>query len=339
MTDDSREERSADDAGTTRGHERLRAPPEDRSPAALLRFGVVNLDKPAGPSSHQVSAWIRDEIIETLAEIDPEGPSIDGVAHSGTLDPKVTGCLPTLVGTARRAARVFLEGQKEYVAELEFHDVPPSDLEAIVADFEGEIYQKPPRKSAVTRRLRTRRIHELDLLELEDRHGLFRIRCESGTYIRKLCHDLGLAAGTGGHMGALRRIATDPFDDTDLRTLQDLWDALAWAREGDDSFLREVVQPAEAALSHLPAVTIAPSTAVNVTTGAPIYAPGVIDVDGELDGDATPSTDSGHDGDDRPLVACYLPNGSAVCLGTLVGDPNAEEGLVVDLERVLVRSS
>ena len=316
--------------------DRLRAAPADRTAAERLRFGVVNLDKPAGPTSHQVAAWIREEIAETLAELDPQGPSIDGVAHSGTLDPKVTGCLPTLVGTARRAARVFLEGEKEYVAELEFHDVPPADLEAIVADFEGEIYQKPPRKSAVTRRLRTRRIHALDLLEREDRRGLLRIRCESGTYVRKLCHDLGLAAGTGGHMGALRRTATDPFDDTDLHTLQDLWDALAWAREGDDSYLREVVRPGEDALSHLPAVTIAPSAAANVATGAPVYAPGVIDAELEANHDAGCGEDDDHSPESRPLVACYLPNGSAVCLGTLVGDPTAEEGLVVDLERVLV---
>ncbi|SDY83545.1 RNA-guided pseudouridylation complex pseudouridine synthase subunit Cbf5 [Halopenitus persicus] len=308
--------------------DRLRPAPEDRSPAELLRFGVVNLDKPAGPSSHQVSAWVRDGINDALADLDPDGPGIDGVAHSGTLDPKVTGCLPTLTGTATRAAQVFLEGRKEYVAELELHASAPSDLEAVVGEFEGEIYQKPPRKSAVSRRLRTRTIHELDVLEVEDRRALLRIRCESGTYVRKLCHDLGLALGTGGHMGALRRTATDPFDDADLHTLQDLWDALAWAREGDAEYLRGVVRPAEDALEHLPAVTIALSTAANVATGAPVYAPGVIDVDrgGEPVGDA----------DEAPLVACYLPNGSAVCLGRLVGDPDAESGTVVDLERVLV---
>jgi tRNA pseudouridine55 synthase len=319
----------------------LRAPPGERSVPELLRFGVVNLDKPAGPSSHQVSAWVRDAIDETLAALDPEGPPTGGVAHSGTLDPKVTGCLPTLTGDATRMAQVFLEGAKEYVAVLELHGSPPADFRDVVAEFESEIYQKPPRKSAVSRRLRTRTVHDLDVLEVGDRRALLRIRCESGTYVRKLCHDVGLATGVGAHMGHLRRTATDPFDDRDLRTLQDLVDALAWAEDGDDALLREVVRPAEDALTHLPAVTVARSAARNVATGAPVYAPGVIDVadaavptgDDAFDGDAAPEDESDAE---PPLVACFTPDGTAVCLGRVVGDPSADEGEVVALERVLL---
>lgn len=306
----------------------LRDPPGERSVEELLSFGVVNLDKPAGPSAHQVAAWVRN-----LADV-------DRAAHAGTLDPKVTGCLPTMLGDATRLAPVFLEGAKEYVAVLELHGLPPTDVEATVAEFEGEIYQKPPRKSAVVRRLRSREIYDLDLLELEDRQALLQIRCESGTYIRKLCHDLGLALGTGGHMGNLRRVATDPFDDTDLVTLHDLADGLAWAREDDqrrspaegagegyEEYLREIVSPAERAMAHLPAITIARSAAVEVADGAPVYAPGVIDLD-----DAAAALEPG--GDD--LLACYTPDGSAICLGNLVGDPDAESGEVVSLQRVLV---
>ena len=314
----------------------LRAPPGERSVPELLRFGVVNLDKPAGPSSHQVSAWVRDGVDETLAALDPGGSPTGGVAHSGTLDPKVTGCLPTLTGDATRMAQVFLEGTKEYVAVLELHGSPPSDFREVVAEFEGEIYQKPPRKSAVSRRLRTRTVRDLGVLEVDGRKALIRIRCESGTYVRKLCHDVGLATGVGAHMGHLRRTATDPFDDRDLRTLQDLVDALAWAEEGDDALLREVVRPAEDALTHLPGVTVARSAARNVATGAPVYAPGVIDVDD----DAVPAGGAaGADGDgddDRPLVACFTPDGTAVCLGRVVGDPSADAGTVVALERVLL---
>jgi len=294
----------------------LRDPPGERAVEELLSFGVVNLDKPAGPSAHQVAAWVRD-----LA-------GVDRAAHAGTLDPKVTGCLPTMLGDATRLAPVFLEGGKEYIAVLELHGLPPTDIESTLAEFETEIYQKPPRKSAVARRLRSREIYALDLLELEDRQALLRIRCESGTYIRKLCHDLGLALGTGGHMGDLRRTATGPFDDTDLRTLQDLADGLAWAREDEyEEFLREVVSPAERAMEHLPAITIARSAAVEVVDGAPVYAPGVVGTD-----DAAAALDPG--GGD--LLACYTPDGSAVCLGKLVGDPESESGEVVSLERVLV---
>jgi H/ACA ribonucleoprotein complex subunit 4 len=297
----------------------LRATPDDRDPDAILEFGVLNLDKPPGPSAHQVSAWIRDML------------GVEKAAHAGTLDPKVTGCLPVLTGAATRLSPALLEGPKEYVAVLELHDSAPRNLESVVAEFEGPTYQKPPRKSAVARRLRVREIHDLDVLEVQERQALVRIRCESGTYVRKLCHDLGRALGTGAHMGHLRRTATTPFDDTTLVTLQDLSDALAWYRdEGDttppngdpQAALRDVVSPAERALEHIPSVTIAESAANEVAEGAPVYAPGVIDVD-----EAAARDD---------LVACYAPNDAVVCLGTLVGDADAESGTVVDLERVLV---
>ncbi|MFC7198988.1 RNA-guided pseudouridylation complex pseudouridine synthase subunit Cbf5 [Halospeciosus flavus] len=288
----------------------LRDAPDDRDPDALLEFGVVNLDKPPGPSAHQVSAWVRD-----MADLEK-------AAHAGTLDPKVTGCLPTLLGDATRLAPALLEGYKEYVAVLELHGDPPTDLEAVVAEFEGEIYQKPPKKSAVARRLRTREIYDLDVLEVEDRQALLRIRCESGTYVRKLCHDLGLALGTGAHMGHLRRTATVPFDDTDLVTLYDLKDALVeYEEDGNTEWLYDVVDPAERALSHLPGLVVARNAAEEIAEGAPVYAPGVVEADPADRGD---------------LVACYTPDGAAVCLGRLVGDPETDEGTVVDLERVLV---
>lgn len=287
----------------------LRDPPEEREPDALAEFGVVNLDKPPGPSAHQVSSWVRDLL------------SVEKAAHAGTLDPKVTGCLPILTGTATRLAPVFLEGKKEYVAVLELHGPAPTDIDSVVSEFEGDLYQKPPKKSAVSRRLRVRTVHDLALLEVTGRKALLGIRCESGTYVRKLCHDIGLALGTGAHMGHLRRVSTEPFDDTSLCSLYDLADAIAFAEESEEP-LREVLVPAERALTHLPRVTIAPSAAREVAHGAQVYAPGVISVSGDCE--------------DNSLVACYTPNGAAVCLGRLVGDPNVESGRVVELERVLV---
>ncbi|PSQ58284.1 RNA-guided pseudouridylation complex pseudouridine synthase subunit Cbf5 [Halobacteriales archaeon SW_7_71_33] len=290
----------------------LRPPPEERSPAELLAFGVVNLDKPPGPSAHQVSAWVRD-----LA-------GVERAAHAGTLDPSVTGCLPVLTGDATRVARALL-GPKEYVAVLELHRRAPEDLDVVVEAFEGPILQRPPRKSAVDRSPRVRRVYDLTAVESESRRLLLRVDCESGTYVRKLCHDLGLALGTGANMGDLRRTAADPFDDTDLVTLHDLADVLAFHEAGDPEPLYGAVDPAERALEALPSVTIARSAAREVAEGAPVYAPGVLEVD---DADAN--------ADEEPLVACYTPDGAAVCLGRLVGDPDADEGTVVDLERVLV---
>ena len=298
----------------------LRPPPTDRSLEERLSFGVINLDKPPGPSSHQVAAWVRDAIGRAAEELG--GDPVEKAAHAGTLDPKVTGCLPVMLGAATRLAPAFLEGNKTYVAVLELHGPLPPDAESTIAEFETEIHQKPPRKSAVTRRLRSRTVYDLDVLDRRDRRLLLRIRCESGTYVRKLCHDVGLALGTGGHMGDLRRIGTGPFEDTDLVTMYDLVDAIEFAIDGDREALESIVAPGERVLSGLSAVTIAANAAEEVAHGAPVYAPGIIDVEG------TPTPDE--------LVACYTPNGSAVCLGRLMGDPNADRGIVVELERVLV---
>ena len=302
----------------------LRDPPGERSIPALLGFGVVNLDKPPGPSSHQVSAWMRDLV------------GVERAAHTGTLDPKVTGCLPVLLGDATRLAAALL-GRKEYVAVLELHGAPPSDLEAVLSEFVGPVYQKPPRKSAVARNLRVREVYAIDVLDRQDRKVLLRIGCESGTYVRKLCHDLGLALGTGAHMGDLRRTATEPFDDSGLATFHDVADALAvWREDGEEDAIREVVAPAERAIEHLPGVTIAESAAEQVAHGAPVYAPGVIGTDDTLDG-APGGREAGGGADGKAeLVACYTPDESAVCLGRLVGDPGADAGVVVELERVLV---
>ncbi len=286
----------------------LRPPPEDRSVRERLAFGVVNLDKPPGPSAHQVSAWVRDRV------------GVDRAAHAGTLDPKVTGCLPLLLGDATRVARALV-GPKQYVAVLELHGTAPDDFDSVVAKFEGPLLQRPPRKSAVERSTRVREVYDLTVLERERRRALLRIDCESGTYVRKLCHDIGLALGTGAHMGHLRRTGARPFDHTDLVTLHDLFDALAFEESGDPGPLSEVVAPAERALEHLPRVTIARSAAREVAEGAPVYAPGVLEADPV---------------DEGTMVACYTPDGAVVCLGRLVGDPDANRGTVVDLERVLL---
>lgn len=290
----------------------IRAAPTDRDPEELLEFGVVVIDKPAGPTSHQVSSWIGD-MTQTNA------------GHVGTLDPAVTGTLPVLLGKATRLAQALTTGHKGYVAILEVHDELPTDWRETIDRFEGTIYQRPPRKSAVARRLRERTIHHLEVVERRDRRLLLEVRCEAGTYIRKLCHDIGLALGTGAHMASLRRTESDPFDDRSLVSLHDLTDAIAfWQEDGDEAALAEVVRPAEDAIDHLPQVTIAPSAAEEVVEGAPVYAPGVLDIEDGL----SPA--------DRPLVACVVPNGTVICLGRLVGEATADRGTVVDLERVLI---
>jgi len=188
----------------------------------------------------------------------------------------------------------------------------------------------------VTRRLRTRTIYDLDVLEVDDRQALLGSGVSPGRTSGS-CVTTSASRRASARTWAISAAPPPTRSTTATCTLQDLVDGLTWAREGDDAFLREVVRPAEDALVHLPSVTIAPSAARNVATGAPVYAPGVIDVDSvsEGGGETTGTTPIA-----TPLVACHTPDGAAVCLGRLVGDPDAESGVVVSLERVLVwRSS
>ncbi|MFB6254482.1 MAG: RNA-guided pseudouridylation complex pseudouridine synthase subunit Cbf5 [Halobacteriaceae archaeon] len=284
--------------------------PDVRTLEELKSFGVINLDKPPGPTSHQVSTWIR-ELTESQK-----------AAHAGTLDPKVTGCLPVFLNRATRVIPALQTSVKTYIAVLEVHKSIPPNFESIIQEFEGEIYQKPPQKSAVKRELRTREIHNIDILETQQRKILLQIRCASGTYIRKLCHDIGLVLGTGAHMGDLRRIETTPFDDRDLSTLHEVADGMAEYRQNDNAdWIRDVLEPGETALSHLPSITIAPSAAQEVANGAPVYSPGIIDIEGD------PNSNS--------LVACYTPNATAICIGNYHPDATSDDP-VVTLERVLV---
>ena len=285
----------------------MRGPPAARSVASRLAFGVICIDKPAGPSSHQVAAWVRDTL------------GVDRAAHAGTLDPKVTGVLPVLLSAATRCVPAMVAGPKEYVAVCELHGAPRVPLEEVLAQFTGVLYQKPPRKSAVARRLRERTVHALELLETDGRRVLLRVRCASGTYIRKLCHDIGLAAGCGAHMGDLRRTRSGPFDDTALVSTTALTDALAT----DEGALDAMLLPGEAAVAHLPQVTIAESAAATVADGAPVFAPGVRAVD---DAATAPET----------LVACVTPDEAVVCLGRSTTEIGADRGAAVRLEAVLV---
>src|SRR5207249_258354 len=196
--------------------------PEDRSIQEMLRLGVFVADKPQGPSSHQVSAWVRDML------------GLSKAGHSGTLDPRVTGVLPIALETATRAVDAMLEGDKEYVGVLHLHqDVEEARVRAMLERFTGEVWQTPAVRSAVKRELRTRWIYELEPLEFDGRLTLFRTRCESGTYIRTLCNDVGEALGVGGHMLDLRRTRTATFPEVEAHSLLALQDAhVEWKEDG-----------------------------------------------------------------------------------------------------------
>ena len=189
--------------------------PEERSIAERIRLGVAIVDKPGGPTSHQVSAWVRDMF------------GVPKAGHSGTLDPRVTGVLPVALADATRAVEAVLEGDKEYVGVMQLHqDVDERRVRSMMARFVGEIYQIPPIRSAVKREQRTRHVYDLEPLEVDGRNVLFRVRCESGTYIRTLCADIGDALGVGANMVDLRRTRAATFGEADAHPLNAFRDAI-----------------------------------------------------------------------------------------------------------------
>ena len=238
--------------------------PEERTVEELIGCGIINLDKPSGPSSHQTSAYVKQIL------------GIAKSGHSGTLDPKVTGVLPVALGKATRIAEVLLTSGKEYVCLMQLHrDVEEEKIRKTCGEFVGRIKQLPPVKSAVVRRIRERKIHYLEILDVEERFVLFRVGCQAGTYIRKLVSDIGSRMG-GAHMLELRRTKAGPFSEENSFTLQDVKDALHFYREeGNDRFIRKAVQPIEAATRHLPRVWAADNAIDSVCHGSNLKAPGV----------------------------------------------------------------
>jgi predicted rRNA pseudouridine synthase len=229
----------------------------------LVDDGLLVIDKPRGPSSHQVTAW-AGEILGAK------------VGHAGTLDPGVSGVLTVMIGKAVRLAPILLSEEKEYVCLFRLHgDVAISNVEAALAEFTGRIYQRPPRKSAVSRNLRIRMVHGIELLDHEGRQYLVRVRCDAGTYIRSLCHHLGMALGTDGHMVELRRTRSGPFGEGHAHTLQELTDAVAAATAGDSSRLQEMVRSPGEALGDLPKVILRDTAVDAVCPGAVLARAGI----------------------------------------------------------------
>ena len=251
--------------------------PQRRPIREHLRLGIINLDKPVGPTSHEVVAWVK-----RLLEVRRAG-------HGGTLDPKVSGVLPVALEDATKMVQALLPAGKEYACLMHLHgEVPEHKLEQVLHEFEGDIYQRPPLRAAVKRQLRTRRIYYTELLEIEGRDVLMRVGCEAGTYLRKYCFDIGEALGCGAHMRELRRTRTGPFrEDGTLVKFHDLADAYAfWREEGDEKHLRKVILPVEAAVGHLPKLVVRDGAVDALCHGASLAAPGVLTVETGISSDA-----------------------------------------------------
>lgn len=251
--------------------------------------GVLVVDKPAGPTSHDVVDRARRALGERR------------VGHTGTLDPFATGVLALCVGRATRLARFLSGGDKVYRASVRLgfatttDDVtgeplsPPSPLrpdraavEAAIASLVGTFDQLPPAFSArhvggrrshelarrgevVPRRATPVTVHSLQVLSHEDDIVLLEVCCSPGTYVRALARDLGERLGSGGHLVALRRTRSGPFD-------------LGRAVPGDDlARAAESLVPMRELLPELPTARVSPAGRALVAHGRDLGAEHVLD--------------------------------------------------------------
>ncbi|UCE28779.1 MAG: RNA-guided pseudouridylation complex pseudouridine synthase subunit Cbf5 [Candidatus Bathyarchaeota archaeon] len=291
--------------------------PDQRPLQDYIKFGIINLDKPPGPSSHEVAAWAKRLL------------NIQHIGHGGTLDPKVTGILPIALESATKIIQALLLSGKEYICVTRLHsDVSEDRVKAVLNEFIGAIYQRPPIRASVKRRLRIRRIYYLNFLEINGRNLLFRVGCEAGTYIRKLSHDIGETLGCGAHMQELRRTRSGSLiEDSSLVTLHDVSFFYAQYQETkDEKHIHRFIQPMEKALRLYPKIIVRDSSVGAICHGANLAAPGVLALETRI-----------HRND---VVIMYTQKGEAVALAeALASTENTLEkthGFVAKTRRVLM---
>ena len=290
---------------------------DERTIEQLLQYGLIILDKPPGPTSHETVAWTKRLL------------KIPKIGHSGTLDPQVSGVLPLGLGEATKALGVLLYGPKEYHALGRIHSLPSKEkLNEIIQMFTGEIFQKPPQRSAVVRQTRTRTIHEFEVIEQKERLLLTRILCESGTYIRKLYYDMGEVLGPGATMIELRRTRVDQFRESNgLVTLHELANAFSvWEEQKDETKLRNMIKPIEYALSEIKSVVVRDSAVDAMCHGAQLAIPGILQISPHL-----------KKGD---IVAVYTQKGEVVALAESAMSENeikdATKGYAFETKRIIM---
>ena len=290
---------------------------DKRSFEQLLKYGLILLDKPPGPTSHETVAWLKRIL------------KIPKAGHSGTLDPQVSGVLPMGLGDGTKALEVLLYGPKEYHAIGRLHSLPsPEKLKKVLEEFTGELYQKPPQRSAVLRQTRTRTIYELELLEQKERLMVLRVLCEAGTYIRKLIYDIGEILGPGATMIELRRTRVHQFNENSkLVTLHELANAYSlWIEKKDDSKLKEMIRPIEHVFSEIKSVVIRDSAVDALCHGAQLAIPGILEVSTDLK--------------KEDLVAIYTQKGEIVALAkTLLSLEDIKEktkGYAFETKRIIM---
>ncbi|MGD9532487.1 MAG: RNA-guided pseudouridylation complex pseudouridine synthase subunit Cbf5 [Candidatus Nitrosocosmicus sp.] len=292
--------------------------PENRPISQLLNYGLILLDKPSGNTSHEIVSYVK-KILQ-----------LEKAGHSGTLDPGTTGLLPIGLEEGTKIVPVLLLGPKEYVALGRLHShVSHEKMNQIVREFTGTIYQRPPQRSSVKRQTRIRSIYEFEILDQFDRLLLFRILCESGTYIRKLVYDIGEVLSVGASMIELRRTRVSNFADESMFVrLHDLVNAFETYKEtGQEDKLRKIIHPIEIAMTNLPAVMVRDTAVDALCHGAQLALPGIVSISKGI-----------NKGD---LVGIYSLKGEIVGLGISLLDFNdffhMKKGICLEIKRIVMK--
>jgi len=244
--------------------------PLNRPIDVLKKYGVINLDKPSNPSSHEVVAWVKRIL------------KVEKTGHSGTLDPKVTGCLITCLTNATRLVKAQQSAGKEYIAVVKLHGKidKVKKLEKALETLTGALFQRPPLISAVKKELRVRTVYESKLLDYDEKRdmGIFWVSCEAGTYVRTMCVHIGYLLGVGAHMQELRRCRSGSLkEDGSMVTMHDVKDAQWYFEQyGKEDYLRRVIMPLEILLTTYPRVVVKDTSVNAICYGAQLMLPGVL---------------------------------------------------------------
>jgi tRNA pseudouridine55 synthase len=249
--------------------------------------GLIVVDKPEGPTSHDVVARVRRILGERR------------VGHTGTLDPLATGVLPLVLGRATRLARFLTADSKHYRATIRLGSATTTNdrlgeivgpvksaegasreaVEEALNRFRGSFLQTPPafsaKKVAGTRAYDLARrgepaipaavavtVHTLHLLALDEGVVEVEVRASAGFYVRALAHDLGAALEVGGHLVALRRIASGQITEADAVPLAEI--------EADPAAASSLVRPMSGLLTTWPTAFATPAGLERVRRGLPL---------------------------------------------------------------------
>lgn len=250
--------------------------PSRRKIDEYLKYGFLNVDKPSRPSSHEITAWTKKFL------------KADNAGHAGTLDPGVTGTLIICLNNSTRLVKSQAEDGKEYICVIKMHgNCTLHGFEQTCKKFIGRVFQKPPEVAGVKKKLRIRRIYQLEIIDFDKKNNtaILKVKCEAGTYIRTLCEHIGLILGTGAHMLQLRRTRTGKVTEFhNSVTMHEILDASFMYKEcGNDSYLRALVNPIECLLCEKKRIIIKDSAVNAITYGAKIMLPGVLRFDDDIE--------------------------------------------------------